>query len=468
MRSKRSRTASTVAAPAAQSWRIIAPPRIGSASSVTAALGGVEPRREQRGERPGERRSSTMRDRHRDQQQRARRTRAASSRAPVADEQRRRGDADALAEDAEDRVEREGDEEAVGAAVDPEGAEVEQAWMPEAAAIAKAAAAIATPAWACLARRASLWPPVSEMWRGDSSRGCRRRARGSRWLRSCGTQRSGAHKKYVRRPFPEGDGRCGKTTLQSGLRDARSTRFGDRPALQVAVAEAHLPPAARACGRDRGDDPGARARRRARRSRRCSRRAAAPLRRRAGRRSWRGHGYVPLNPRFPAERCREMLVRAGCRRWSSTARRADRSRRCSRASDDPPARDLAATRHTVTAPRVAPPALQPGDASHPTRSPTCCSPPAAPAAEGRDGRAPQRRARSSTSWSSATRSTSDDRFSQTFDLTFDLSVFDMFVAWERGACLCCPSRGELMAPARFIRDARADGLVLGALDRRAS
>ena len=29
-----------------------------------------------------------------------------------------------------------------------------------------------------------------------------------------------------------------------------------------------------------------------------------------------------------------------------------------------------------------------------------------------------------------------DRFSQTFDLTFDLSAFDMFVAWERGACLC--------------------------------
>ena len=34
--------------------------------------------------------------------------------------------------------------------------------------------------------------------------------------------------------------------------------------------------------------------------------------------------------------------------------------------------------------------------------------------------------------------TEHDRFSQTFDLTFDLSVFDMFVAWERGACVCCP------------------------------
>src|SRR4029453_3679428 len=33
--------------------------------------------------------------------------------------------------------------------------------------------------------------------------------------------------------------------------------------------------------------------------------------------------------------------------------------------------------------------------------------------------------------------TSNDRVSQTFDLTFDLSAHDMFVAWETGACLCC-------------------------------
>jgi len=45
-----------------------------------------------------------------------------------------------------------------------------------------------------------------------------------------------------------------------------------------------------------------------------------------------------------------------------------------------------------------------------------------------------------------------DRFSQMFDLTFDLSVFDMFVCWERGACLCCPTRKEVISPGRFIRD----------------
>ena len=47
--------------------------------------------------------------------------------------------------------------------------------------------------------------------------------------------------------------------------------------------------------------------------------------------------------------------------------------------------------------------------------------------------------------------TEEDRLSQTFDMTFDLSVFDMFVAWERGACLCCPTAKELIKPGDFIR-----------------
>jgi amino acid adenylation domain-containing protein len=46
-----------------------------------------------------------------------------------------------------------------------------------------------------------------------------------------------------------------------------------------------------------------------------------------------------------------------------------------------------------------------------------------------------------------------DRFSQTFDTTFDLSVFDLFAAWECGAAVCCPSRRELLNPALFIEQA---------------
>jgi amino acid adenylation domain-containing protein len=45
-----------------------------------------------------------------------------------------------------------------------------------------------------------------------------------------------------------------------------------------------------------------------------------------------------------------------------------------------------------------------------------------------------------------------DKCSQTFDLTFDLSAHDMFVTWERGACLCCPSQKALIKPGGFIVD----------------
>ncbi len=50
--------------------------------------------------------------------------------------------------------------------------------------------------------------------------------------------------------------------------------------------------------------------------------------------------------------------------------------------------------------------------------------------------------------------TAQDRFSQTFDMTFDLSAFDLFVAWERGACVCCLSQKTLINPGRFIQDSR--------------
>lgn len=46
------------------------------------------------------------------------------------------------------------------------------------------------------------------------------------------------------------------------------------------------------------------------------------------------------------------------------------------------------------------------------------------------------------------------RVSQTFDLTFDLSVFDLFAAWGSGATLVVPTRRDLLAPARFVAQRR--------------
>ncbi|MDH3803974.1 MAG: non-ribosomal peptide synthetase, partial [Gammaproteobacteria bacterium] len=48
----------------------------------------------------------------------------------------------------------------------------------------------------------------------------------------------------------------------------------------------------------------------------------------------------------------------------------------------------------------------------------------------------------------------DDRFSQTFDLTFDLSVHDLFVCWENGATLVVASEKELRMPSGYIREQR--------------
>ena len=42
------------------------------------------------------------------------------------------------------------------------------------------------------------------------------------------------------------------------------------------------------------------------------------------------------------------------------------------------------------------------------------------------------------------------RLSQTFDLTFDPSVFDMFVSWCSGATLVVPQADEVLTPARFV------------------
>jgi amino acid adenylation domain-containing protein len=50
--------------------------------------------------------------------------------------------------------------------------------------------------------------------------------------------------------------------------------------------------------------------------------------------------------------------------------------------------------------------------------------------------------------------TSNDRVSQTFDLTFDLSAHDMFVAWHTGACVCCPTQKQSIKPGAFVNDAR--------------
>ncbi len=46
---------------------------------------------------------------------------------------------------------------------------------------------------------------------------------------------------------------------------------------------------------------------------------------------------------------------------------------------------------------------------------------------------------------------SEDRFTNTFEQTFDLSIHDMFLAWANGASLYCIPESDLLAPGKFIR-----------------
>jgi amino acid adenylation domain-containing protein len=180
---------------------------------------------------------------------------------------------------------------------------------------------------------------------------------------------------------------------------------------------------------------------------------------------YRGHGYVPLNPKFPADRNREMLERAGCGALVVDVERVPALEPLLAEFERPlivlvpeleRADELAARlpRHTV----LAAPELESADALELARVDP-------------DGIGYLLFTSGSTGKPKGVMVAHrnvvafvdvmverygigvHDRLSQTFDLTFDLSAFDMFVTWERGACLCCPPEAALMSPGRFIRDA---------------
>jgi amino acid adenylation domain-containing protein len=46
----------------------------------------------------------------------------------------------------------------------------------------------------------------------------------------------------------------------------------------------------------------------------------------------------------------------------------------------------------------------------------------------------------------------EDRLSQTFEQTFDLSIFDLFMAWGSGASVCVPRPIDLLSPFRYVEE----------------
>ena len=48
----------------------------------------------------------------------------------------------------------------------------------------------------------------------------------------------------------------------------------------------------------------------------------------------------------------------------------------------------------------------------------------------------------------------EDRFSHMFEITFDLSLFDLFAPWTCGGCLCVPDGRQRLLPASYVGDAK--------------
>jgi amino acid adenylation domain-containing protein len=178
----------------------------------------------------------------------------------------------------------------------------------------------------------------------------------------------------------------------------------------------------------------------------------------------RGHGYVPLNPGFPTDRTRSMLVRSECRSLIVDTHGARQLDEVLEGSEPglllllPEHDDVSALAQRFPQHRVvgradmdahgdfAPVAASPDDIAYLLfTSGSTGKPKGVMVAH-----------RNATHFMDAMVEryavTEMDRFSQTFDLTFDLSVFDMFMAWSCGACLCAPTQSQKMLPGKYIND----------------
>jgi amino acid adenylation domain-containing protein len=180
----------------------------------------------------------------------------------------------------------------------------------------------------------------------------------------------------------------------------------------------------------------------------------------------RGNGYVPLNPAFPTDRTRAMLLRSGCRSLIVDQHGARQLEEVLDGVDGPlllllpehddvagfaarwPAHRFLSRTDLVDASRWVEREVDPNAIAYLLfTSGSTGQPKGVMVAH-----------RNVTAFVDAMVErygiTEQDRFSQTFDLTFDLSAFDMFVCWERGACLCAPTQSQKMLPGKYVNDCR--------------
>jgi amino acid adenylation domain-containing protein len=160
----------------------------------------------------------------------------------------------------------------------------------------------------------------------------------------------------------------------------------------------------------------------------------------------RGHGYVPLNPRYPAARNREILERSRCRTVVVDPEHTEAARAATEGLDHAP------TLVRADAALERPPAeLEEARMDDPAYLLFTSG------STGRPKGALVTHANVRAFLSAIDERfelDETDRLSQLFDLTFDLSVFDLFAAWEHGACVCCPAESQLLEPSGYVRESR--------------
>jgi amino acid adenylation domain-containing protein len=177
-----------------------------------------------------------------------------------------------------------------------------------------------------------------------------------------------------------------------------------------------------------------------------------------------GKGYVPLNPKFPIERTRRMLALSGCGMLIVGTEGFQHLPRllieatqpltvilpnladASRLASDFPQHRIVSSQEMADGDNFFRPEVRPTDIAYLLfTSGSTGQPKGVPIA--------QSNVRSYLQYVCDRYDVDEtDRFSQEFDLTFDLSVHDMFVCWERGACLFSVPETSVMAPAKFIRE----------------